>query len=102
MHLTQGANKLMEDNRKSLKTVINNLSVQIDDMQRKAAQVSDDARDEYKRHIKSLQEQKRQAEKRLFALEDSGSGAVEDIKSSLQHAWNGVKETVSGAVERLR
>ena len=86
----------------AVKTVINNLTVQIDDMQQKAAQVNDDARDEYNRHIKSLKEQKHQAEKRLAALEASNSGAVEDIRSGIQHAWNEVKETVTDAVERLR
>jgi DNA mismatch repair ATPase MutS len=92
----------MEDNRKSLKTVIDNLTVQIDDMQQKATQVSEDARDEYKRHIQSLKEQKRLAEKQLAALEDSGSSTTEDIRSGIQHAWSEVKETVTDAVERLR
>ena len=92
----------MEDNRKSLETVINNLTVQIDEMQQKAAQVNNDARNEYKRHIKSLKEQKLQAEKRLAELGESSSGAVEDIKSGIQHAWNDVKESVTDAVERFK
>ena len=92
----------MEDNRKSLEVVIENLTAQIDEMRQRAAQVSDDARDEYDRHIKSLKSQKRQAEKQLAALENSNSGAMEDIKTGIQHAWNEVKETVTDAVGRFR
>jgi predicted nucleic acid-binding Zn-ribbon protein len=98
----KGASNLMEDNRRSLGIVIENLTAQIDQMQERAAQVDDDARDEYDRHIKSLKNQKHQAEKQLAALENSSSGTLEDIKSGVQHAWNEVKETVTDAVGRLR
>ena len=82
--------------------MIHNLGEQIGELQQKAANVSADAREEYERHIASLKSQKRQAEKKLTALEESHSGTLGDIRSGIQHAWNDVKETVTDTVERFK
>ncbi len=92
----------MNDNRNSIETMIQNLTAQIDEMQRKAAQVDTDARDEYDRQINALKAQKRQAEQKLAELEASSTSAVEDIKSGIQQVWDDVKETVGDAVARFK
>lgn len=92
----------MNNNRKSLEILIQNLETQIHQMQQTAAGVEADARIEYNRRIDDLKDQKREAEQKLAELEASGTSTVEDIKSGIQQAWNDVKETVSDAVARLK
>jgi outer membrane translocation and assembly module TamA len=88
----------MDNNRKSVETVIQNLTVQIDQMRQKAAQMEGDDRDEYNRHIMDLQTQRREAEQKLAEMERSNTSTVDNIKSGIQDAWNDVKERVSDAL----
>lgn len=92
----------MNDNRRSLEHLIDNLETQINEMQQRAAQVEDDARVEYERRIEDLKNQKHEAEQQLAELESEGSSAVDDITTGIQQAWSDIKDSVSDAVSRLR
>ena len=92
----------MNDNRRSLEILIQNLETQINELRQTAVQVESGARVEYNRRIDDLKDQKREAEQKLAELETSGTGPVEDIKSGIQQAWETVKDAVSDAVTRFK
>jgi prefoldin subunit 5 len=92
----------MNDNIRSLETLIGNLETEIDELQQEATQVEADARAEYRRRIDDLRNQKYEAQQRLAELETSSKSVVEEIKSGIQQAWNDIKETVNDAAANFK
>lgn len=91
----------MNYDKSSLQTLIHNLDTQINDMEQKITKVEADAQVEYQQRIDDLKDRKREAEQKLEELGSTGGDVVEDIRTSIQQAWDDVKQAVNDAVGRF-
>ncbi len=74
---------------------------EIEKLQARAEKAKTDARIGYLEEVEKLRKQQQEAERRFSALQQSGSGAWEDMKAGADQAWNNLETAMKKAAARF-
>ena len=77
-------------------------NAEIDKLKAKADKTQAESRIEYQRQIESLQQRRREAEKKMAELRRAGAGAWEDLKAGVQTAWDSMDEALRSARSKFK
>ncbi len=74
-----------------LKSRLDELNADIDNLAAKAAQAEAEAKIEYQNQLVDLRAKRDDARDKLFAVQQAGEGAWEDLKEGLENSWEILK-----------
>ena len=77
-------------------------NAEIDKLKAKADNTEADLRIEYQKQIDSLQEKRKDAEIKIGEVAEAGEGALEDLKSGVQGAWDSMEEALKSARSKFK
>jgi uncharacterized coiled-coil DUF342 family protein len=81
---------------------IDEWNADIDKLRAKADHLEADSRIEYQKQIEALKNKRNEIENKLADLSRSGEGALEDLKTGIDLAWEAMNEAVKSATARFR
>ena len=74
----------------------------IDKLKAKADQFEAESRIEYQKQIEALKNQQDEIRKKLSELSRSGEGAIDDLKTGIDLAWEAMNEAIKSATSRFK
>jgi uncharacterized coiled-coil DUF342 family protein len=72
-------------------------NAEIDKLKAKADQAEADSRVEYQKQIESLQQKRKDVESKIEEIAEAGEGALEELKSGVQGAWDSMEKALKAA-----
>jgi len=77
-------------------------NTEIDALANKAGKVGADVTNEFHEQIEALKSKQASARQKIEALQHSGEGAWEDMKSGVELAWTAMGEAIDSARSRFK
>lgn len=77
-------------------------NAEIDKLKAKADKVEADSRLEYQKQIEALREKRKDAEIKIREVVEVGEGALKDLKSGVQGAWDSMEEALKSARSKFK
>lgn len=74
----------------------------IERLRARSGKIETESRLEYEKHIKNLTNKHREAEQSVSKVREAGDDVREDLKSSLQSAWDALEEAIKSARSRFK
>ena len=81
---------------------IDEWNAEIDKLKAKADKAKAESRLEFQKEIGTLQEKRKEVEKRLTKVRHAGEDAWQDLKSGAQNAWDAMEEALRSAKSKLK
>jgi len=75
---------------------------EIDKLKAKADKAGADSRAEYQKQIEALREKRKNAETKIREVFGAGEGALEELKSGVQGAWDSMEEALKSARSKFK
>lgn len=88
--------------RETLQKQLREVESQLEHWKAQAENIGADAKVEYQRRLDDLEKRRVDITKKLNELEDSGSGAWQNVKETIDGAWEDIKGSFDNATERFR
>lgn len=77
-------------------------NAEIDMLKAKADKAEADSQAEYHKQIEVLREKRKDAESKIRDVVEAGDGALEDLKSGVQGAWDSMEEALKSARSKFK
>jgi uncharacterized coiled-coil DUF342 family protein len=77
-------------------------NAEIDKLKAKADKVEADSRLEYQKQIEALRKKRKDAEIKIREVVEAGEGALEDLKTGVQGAWDSMEEALKSARSKFK
>jgi uncharacterized coiled-coil DUF342 family protein len=77
-------------------------NVEIDMLKAKADKAEADSRAEYHKQVEALREKRKDAESKITEVAEAGDGALEDLKSGVQGAWDSMEAALKSARSQFK
>jgi uncharacterized coiled-coil DUF342 family protein len=77
-------------------------NAEIDKLKAKADKAEADSRAEYQKQIETLQQKRKDAETKIREVAAAGEGALEELKSGVQGAWDSMEEALKLARSKFK
>jgi uncharacterized coiled-coil DUF342 family protein len=77
-------------------------NAEIDKLKAKADKAEADSQAEYHKQVEVLREKRKDVESKIRDVVEAGDGALEDLKSGVQGAWDSMEEALKSARSKFK